>query len=198
MLNDYPDYVILIQIDEKKLFLLENSICVKKYTIATGRPGYPSPIGDWEIIGKGGSWGQGFGARWMGLNVSWGKYGIHGTSNEGSVGYAASHGCIRMRNKDVKELYDLINVGTPVIIRNGFYGPFGTGFKALLPGDRGADVLAVQKRLKTLGYFGGQENGIYGEDTKPALHQFQRDHGLKVENGITHDDYEAMGFIEFD
>jgi hypothetical protein len=198
MLQEVPEYSILIQIDEKRLYLLHNGALVKKFPIATGRPGYPSPIGDWKIQSKGGKWGQGFGARWMGLNVSWGLYGIHGTSNEGSVGHDASHGCIRMRNKDVVELYNLVQVGTPVAIRNGVYGPFGTGFKKLLPGDRGADVLAVQKKLKELGYFIGNENGIYGEDTKTALHQFQRDSGLKVENAITHEDYETMGFQEFD
>ena len=198
ILNNDKDQVILIQVDEKKLYLLEDGEAVKKYTISTGKAGFSSPIGDWEIISKGINWGKGFGARWMGLNVPWGIYGIHGTNDEGRIGQAVSHGCIRMRNRDVKDLYDRVAIGTPVIIRNGPYGPFGMGFKTLQPGQRGADVMAVQKKLKELGYYTGPDSGIYNESLKQALHQFQRAHGLPVENKITHDDYVAMGFIEFE
>ena len=190
--------LILIHVDEKKLYVLEDGQCLKKYTIATGKTGFSSPIGDWKVVEKGTNWGKGFGARWLGLNVTWGKYGIHGTSDEGRIGQAVSHGCIRMHNKDIIELYKIIEIGTPVIIRNGPYGPFGMGFKTLLPGQRGADVQAVQRRLKEMEYYNGAESGIYGEDLVDAVHRFQRDYGLPVENKITHDDYEAMGFIEFD
>lgn len=192
------DYVILIHVDEKRLYLLENGEVIKKYIISTGKTGFPSPIGDWMITNKGTNWGGGFGARWLGLNVTWGVYGIHGTNDEGRIGYAVSHGCIRMRNRDVAELYKLVGIGTPVIIRNGPYGPFGMGFKVLLPGQRGADVLAVQKRLKDLGYYEGNESGIYNDSLKAAVHQFQRDHDMPVKDKITHDDYAAMGFVEFD
>ncbi len=60
--------------------------------------------------------GGGFGSRWMGLNVPWGgKYGIHGTNQPGSIGFNASAGCIRMRNKDVEELYNLVEYNTTVL-----------------------------------------------------------------------------------
>ena len=52
-------------------------------------------------------------ARWMGFN---GGAGIHGTSDVGSLGSAASHGCLRMAVPDVIELYDQVDVGTPVYI----------------------------------------------------------------------------------
>ena len=52
-------------------------------------------------------------ARWMGFN---GSAGIHGTSELGSLGSAASHGCIRMAVSDVENLYDQVDVGTPVYI----------------------------------------------------------------------------------
>jgi lipoprotein-anchoring transpeptidase ErfK/SrfK len=42
---------------------------------------------------------------------------IHGTSDEGLIGRPASHGCVRMKNADVIELFDAIKVGTPVLIR---------------------------------------------------------------------------------
>jgi len=43
-------------------------------------------------------------------------YGIHGTNDPSSIGHAASHGCVRLRNEDVEKLYDMVAVGTPVYI----------------------------------------------------------------------------------
>jgi len=192
-----PEYVIFIEIEDKTLYLLEDGVCIKKYPIASGKSDTPSPIGHWKIITKD-TWGEGFGGRWMGLNVPWGTYGIHGTTRPGSIGRAASHGCIRMYNDDVRELYDIVPHGTRVIIVNGPFGPFGTGFRSLEPGDRGADVMEIQKRLKALGYFKGWVSGIYSEDLKHAVHQFQKDNGLPVSNTITRKCWEAMGFREFE
>ena len=61
----------------------------------------------------------------MGLNVKWGQYGIHGTTDQGSIGRAVSGGCIRMFNNDIKELYDMVSIGTPVIIKKGTFGVNG-------------------------------------------------------------------------
>lgn len=52
----------------------------------------------------------------MGLSVA--GYGIHGTNAPASIGHAASHGCIRMRQQDLEELFELVEIGTPVEIRN--------------------------------------------------------------------------------
>ena len=52
----------------------------------------------------------------MGINVPWGSFGIHGTLEPYSVGWASSHGCIRMNNEDIKELYKEIPIGTEVVI----------------------------------------------------------------------------------
>ena len=189
--------LIMIYIEEKKLYLFENNKCIKEYPIASGKPASPSPIGQWMITEKN-NWGEAFGGRWLGLNVLWGKYGIHGTTRENTIGSAASHGCIRMFNNDIKDLYDRVTVGTPVIIIDGSYGPFGSGFRKLGPGDRGADVLAIQKRLKELGYYSGKETGIYEDDLKKALYSFQRDKKLKIKYTITKEDYLAMGFTELE
>jgi hypothetical protein len=43
-------------------------------------------------------------------------YGIHGTNEPSSIGRAASHGCVRLRNEDIEKLYDMVAVGTPVYI----------------------------------------------------------------------------------
>ncbi|MDD4494171.1 MAG: L,D-transpeptidase family protein [Eubacteriales bacterium] len=191
------EYVILIDVEEKRLYLIEGNKQVKVYSVATGKSGFPSPIGSWKVVSKG-SWGGGFGERWLGLNVPWGKYGIHGTNRPGSIGRNASHGCIRMYNKDIRELYSLVTYGTKVIIVNGNFGPFGNGFKPINPGDRGADVYAVQRRLKKLGFYKGYVDGIYGEDMKTAVHSFQKINGLPVENTVNRDDLLKLGFREFD
>ena len=52
-------------------------------------------------------------ARWMGI---YNGAGFHGTSDDGSLGSAASHGCVRMAVPDVIDLYDRVDVGTPVYI----------------------------------------------------------------------------------
>lgn len=58
-----------------------------------------------------------------------------------------------MNNKDVKELYKIVPVGTKVVIIDGVYGPFGKGFRNLKSGMYGSDVMEIQKKLKELGYF---------------------------------------------
>jgi len=191
------EYCIFIEVEDKTLYLLQDGKCIKKYPIASGKPGWPSPLGFWKIIEKG-EWGKGFGGRWLGLNVPWGKYGIHGTTRQETIGSDASHGCIRMYNKDVKELYDIVPHGTHVVIVNGPFGPFGNGFKELKPGARGADVMAIQRRLKELGYFNGYISGIYDDELKRAVHSFQKKNGLPVSNTISKKDWHQMGFREFE
>ena len=76
-----------IVIDTKSCHLTfyRDGQAVKSFPVAIGTRKTPSPIGEWKIIHKGGSWGGGFGARWMGINVPWGIYGIHGTNKPGSI-----------------------------------------------------------------------------------------------------------------
>lgn len=72
VIKNEPIYLLQIYIDEKRLYLLEDGKCIKQYPIATGTYEWPSPIGSWKIIEKG-DWGEGFGGRWLGLNVTWGR-----------------------------------------------------------------------------------------------------------------------------
>ena len=132
--------------------------------------------------------------RWMGLNVPWGKFGIHGTLDPYSVGWASSHGCIRMNNDDVAELYKIVPIGTKVIIRNGPYGDFGTGFRDLKSGMYGSDVLQIQKKLKELGYFNGYINGKFGADTETAVQKYCKENGLYVRKTIDVELQKHMGF----
>ena len=58
------------------------------------------------------------GSRWIGFSSSRdGEIGFHGTNEESLIGEAISHGCIRMLNEDVEDLYTYVNVGTPVIVQ---------------------------------------------------------------------------------
>ena len=93
------------------------------------------------------------GGSFLGLNVPWGQFGIHGTLDKYSLGWSSSHGCIRMENSEVAELYKAVPIGTEVIIVDGPYGPFGKGFRNLKSGMYGSDVMEIQKRLKELGFF---------------------------------------------
>lgn len=190
---------ILIEIDSKLLYLIDTDTneVVKKYVVATGKPETPTPIGSFKIVQKG-LWGEGFGTRWMGLNVPWGKYGIHGTNKPQSIGSNASHGCIRMNNRDAEELYDIVKIGTRVVIVGGPYGPFNHGFRILKPGDRGADVQEVQKRLKQLGYYSGSIDGIYGNAMKEAIIKFYLDNKIPVSDRIGYDVYKKLNIILMD
>lgn len=190
---------ILIEIDKKLLYLidLDTNEIIKRYIVATGKQNTPTPLGTFKIIEKA-RWGGGFGSRWMGLNVPWGKYGIHGTNKPGSIGYNASHGCIRMRNKDIEELYSFVKYDTTVTLTMGDNGPFGHGFRVLRPGDRGSDVQEVQNRLKQKGYYNGSIDGVYGDGTKNALINFLKDNGLPLTDSIGSNIYEKLNIILMD
>ncbi|HLW51871.1 MAG TPA: L,D-transpeptidase [Candidatus Angelobacter sp.] len=119
---------IIISIPDRRLALLEDGQLIKVYPIAVGAKHTPSPEGDYTIVnhavnptyrhdeieiapGK----DNPLGTRWMGLNLK--GYGIHGTNVQSSVGKAASHGCFRMKKKDVEDLYQRVQVGDSVSIR---------------------------------------------------------------------------------
>ncbi len=139
-LNDlakrYPA-VIAIDRDAKLLRLYKNLQLEHKYDIAVGQAGHGTTPGRYKIVEKtvnppwhapnkewaGELAGQTIPpgdprnpleARWMGFYAG---QGIHGTSDIGSLGTAASHGCIRMSVPDVKELYDKVDKGTPVFVQ---------------------------------------------------------------------------------
>lgn len=193
------NFAILVDLTEERLYLIDkdkNEI-IKKYSIASGKIETPSPIGTWRVIGMA-KWSGGFGTRWIGLNVPWGTFGIHGTNRPGSIGSEASHGCIRMLNKDVDELYEYVRVGMTVAIYGGPYGGFEKGFVTLKPGDRGAAVLEVQRKMKDKGYYLGKPDGIYGEAMKRYVIEFKEDHELTVNNNIDYEFYKKLGIILMD
>lgn len=171
---------ITIRIYDRVLELYDNGKLFKRYRVAVGKKATPTPIGEWNIVYKGWSPEEVMGTRWMGLDIPWGSYGIHGTSAPWSIGSFASHGCIRMTNRNSEELYEWVPIGTPVNI----VGPIPKIERTLRRGTVGPDVVRLQLKLVALGYYQERAKGTFGKDTEAALRAFQRDNHLP-ETGIT-------------
>lgn len=184
--------VIMIDLTASRMEVFQDGNVIKTYPISGGKGSTPSPIGTFMITNKD-TWGEGFGGRWMGLNVPWGKYGIHGTVYPNLIGSNVSKGCIRMRSSDAAELYRMVSYGTKVIISGGPYGRFGDYLRVIKPGFRGADVYEVQRLLKEKGYFNGYVDGIYGESLRSAVHKFQKDNKIQVSDNINYTFYTKLG-----
>ncbi len=125
--NARPARRIIVSIPDRKLAVVESGQVVRTFSTAVGRDASPSPAGSYRIVvripdptwytrgrivppGK----SNPLGTRWLGLSAK--GYGIHGTNRPGSIGHNASHGCIRMRNRDVEALFDMVSVGDSVDI----------------------------------------------------------------------------------
>lgn len=188
---------IVIYTLERKLCVLVDGKIYKTYRVAVGTFETPTPLGLFKIVEKA-KWGEGFGSRWMKLNVPWGIYGIHGTNRPSSIGGFTSHGCIRMHNKNVEELYSMVKVGTKVYIVGGIDGPFTFGFRILVEGSRGSDVQEVQKRLHNYGYYSGNFDGIFGRGTKASVIAFQIKNGLRPTGMVDAETYEKLGIFRFE
>lgn len=134
----------------------------------------------------------------MGLNVPWGQFGIHGTVYQSSLGWASSHGCIRMNNDEVAELFKIIPIGTKVTIIDGPYGPFGKGFRYLESGMYGSDVFEIQKKLKELGFFNENPNGKFGLATEQAIKKYCQANNLYTRKTIDPELQKKMGFELFE
>lgn len=117
-----------------------------------------------------------------------------GTTQTNSIGWSSSHGCIRMKNKEVAELYKIIPIGTKVIIIDGIYGEFGKGFRTLKSGMYGSDVYSIQKKLKDMGFFKSTPNGKFGTETEKAILLYCKEAGLKKTKIITPELQKSMGF----
>ena len=133
--SKYPTY-ITVDLSTYTARLWVDLKLAKEYTVAVGQPAYPTPTGQYAIESKqvdpvwsvpnspwagelggttvaGGTAENPLKARWMGITAG---AGFHGTDDVGSLGTAASHGCLRMSVPDVIDLYDRVDVGTPVYI----------------------------------------------------------------------------------
>ncbi|MFD1774522.1 L,D-transpeptidase [Paenibacillus rhizophilus] len=110
-----PNYRIIVDLSDRKLYLLDNNKVVRGFPVGIGKMLTQSPVGEYTIVNKQANPGGPFGAFWMGLSKP--HYGIHGTNDPGSIGHLVSHGCIRMYNADVLALSRIVPLHTRVTIR---------------------------------------------------------------------------------
>ncbi|MBV7506897.1 L,D-transpeptidase family protein [Bacillus sp. sid0103] len=108
-------YSILISVGKRSLTLYNNGRLVKIFPIAVGKMLTNTPAGEFVIVNRQYNPGGPFGVLWLSLSKH--GYGIHGTNNPSSIGKAVSHGCVRMYNRDVLQLAEMVPNGTRVIIR---------------------------------------------------------------------------------
>jgi lipoprotein-anchoring transpeptidase ErfK/SrfK len=127
--------VIVIKRGSNQLLYYNGDKLKRTFRVATGQSSYPTPLGKYEIVTmqrnpwwyppQGSAWAEGakpippgpgnpLGTRWMGISAPY--VGIHGTPDAASIGYSASHGCIRMLIPQVEWLFQQVTVGTPVFI----------------------------------------------------------------------------------
>lgn len=118
---------------QRRLTVFQGQQPVKSYPVAVGKPGWETPLGKFQILQMfrnpawknpftgvvipGGDPGNPLGRHWIGFwtdGKNW--VGMHGTPNPGSVGRAASHGCVRMLNKDIEDLFLKVAPGTIVTV----------------------------------------------------------------------------------
>jgi lipoprotein-anchoring transpeptidase ErfK/SrfK len=126
--------VLIIRRGSNRLYYYDRLKLDRIFNVATGQSAYPTPLGRFEIEVKWrdpwwypppSGWakdkepippgpGNPLGTRWMGLTAPY--VGIHGTPDASSIGYSASHGCIRMLVPQAEWLFDHVEIGTPVFI----------------------------------------------------------------------------------
>jgi lipoprotein-anchoring transpeptidase ErfK/SrfK len=140
---------VLVSIPDRKLVVVEDESVIATSSIAVGAVESPSPTGEFRVINRvsnptyyrpGSVIPSGkdnpMGTRWIGLNLK--GYGIHGTNAPRSIGGAASHGCIRLRNRDVERLFTMLRVGDRVEI----HGDRDEKVAQYFGGKPGEDVVA--------------------------------------------------------
>jgi len=185
---------IVVNVDKRKLYILDNGKIFKEYRVAVGKGETPTPIGEFRIKRKALNWGTGFGTRWLGLDVPWGIYGIHGTNKPWSIGSHASHGCIRMFNNSVEEIYPWVNPGTKVTITGKVYSPLYEEREKVFRGSKGSAVILVQQGLMAEGYLEkGKPDGIFGHATEAAIKKLQKEKGFEVTGQIDVDIWPILG-----
>jgi len=118
---------VVISIPDRKLAVIADGNVIARFPVAVGAAQSPSPTGEFRIVSRvanptyyhpGTVIPSGkdnpVGTRWLGLSQK--GYGIHGTNLPRSIGRAASHGCIRLRNRDMERLFSMLQIGDVVEI----------------------------------------------------------------------------------
>lgn len=125
---------VVIDLSDRRAYVYQLETVIASYPIAIGKKGWETPTGTFQVMHKqhdpiwlhpitGKIFEAGpdspLGERWIGFwSDGVNEIGFHGTPDTHLLGSAISHGCIRMRNPDVRLLYEQVNLGTPVIVRD--------------------------------------------------------------------------------
>lgn len=139
-----PEAYLLLRLDERRLYLVENDVRQppEGYRVAIGQPKWPTPTGRFQVnemvenpdflafdfndtkkpdkgrVPPGPN--NPLGLRWIGFAYAHGwQVGLHGTAKTAVLGQAVSHGCVRMANPDIVELYPRVKIGMTVVVENG-------------------------------------------------------------------------------
>jgi len=123
------EWLLIVSRSQQRITAYRQGQKVKTYPVSTGKAETLTPLGWWKIVEKFPLSPPGvYGTRWLGWerwNPREGRYewyresppfGIHGTNEPEKIGTAVSAGCVRLRNQDVEELYEMIPVGTYVLV----------------------------------------------------------------------------------
>ena len=127
------DVQVVVKLSTRKVDVYRHGEIVKQYPVAIGKAEWETPTGSfsvaqmrehptWQhpITGEVVQAGQDnpLGSRWIGfLSVNGAQIGFHGTNQENLIGEAVSHGCIRMLNEDIEDLYSYVEMGSAVIVK---------------------------------------------------------------------------------
>lgn len=135
--QDTMGRTIVVRVNQNRLYVYDGFRVIRTFTVATAKPGFTTPVGDWKIYDMQvdptwhnpalDSWGADLPAvipggpgNPMGPRAIYitapGLIRIHGTTDDASIGRYASHGCIRLHNDEIIQLYDMVKVGEHVII----------------------------------------------------------------------------------
>lgn len=125
---------LLLVLKQRRLYIYQGNVLLASYPVAIGKQKWETPTGKFKVLNmvENPAWENPFvsytqvvlpglenplGERWIGFWTD-GKdeIGFHGTYQRDSVGKAISHGCVRMYNEDVRKLYQMVTIGTPVTV----------------------------------------------------------------------------------
>ncbi|MEA5577383.1 L,D-transpeptidase [Anabaena sp. UHCC 0451] len=125
---------LVVDLSDRRVYVYNYNQVIASYPIAIGKKGWETPTGNFQVIHKEYHpiWkhpitGQIFeagtdsplGDRWIGFwSDGRNEIGFHGTPNTDLIGAAVSHGCLRMRNSDVKMLYEQVSLNTTVTVQD--------------------------------------------------------------------------------
>jgi len=124
---------LVVDLSDRRVYLYRTTQQIASYPLAVGQRGWETPTGNFKVLqmNRQPRWrhpitgeviesgpDNPLGDRWIGFWTQ-GSYqiGFHGTNQESLIGKAISHGCLRMRNQDIKVLYEQVGISTPVTVR---------------------------------------------------------------------------------